>query len=115
VQSVATNPVYLGWWLVAGRVVHTDNHPPIIEEETFLLAQQVLADHGCPPTSRAGVRSGTPQLLSSLLWCIRHDVPLPMTAARVNGGASGDGAPSYRISVRAGRGSPPRCVTSSCA
>jgi DNA invertase Pin-like site-specific DNA recombinase len=86
VQSVATNPVYLGWWLVAGRVVHTDNHPPLIEEETFLLAQQVLADHGRPPTTRAGVRSHTPQLLSGLLWCTRHDVPLPMTAARVNGG-----------------------------
>jgi Recombinase len=75
VQSVAAHPVYLGWWLVAGRVVHTDNHPPIIEEETFLLAQQVLADHGRPPTTRAGVRSGTPQLLSGLLWCIRHDCP----------------------------------------
>jgi hypothetical protein len=86
VQSVVTNPVYLGWWLVAGRVVHTDNHPPLIEEETFLLAQQVLADHGRPPTTRAGVRSHTPQLLSGLLWCTRHDVPLPMTAARVNGG-----------------------------
>ena len=56
IQSVATNPVYLGWWLVAGRVVHTDNHPPLVEEETFLLAQQVLADHGRPPTTRAGVQ-----------------------------------------------------------
>jgi hypothetical protein len=86
IQSVATNPVYLGWWLVAGHVVHTDNHPPLVEEETFLLAQQVLADHGRPPTTRAGVRSDTPQLLSGFLWCTQHDVPLPMTAARVNGG-----------------------------
>jgi DNA invertase Pin-like site-specific DNA recombinase len=86
IQSVATNPVYLGWWLVGGRVVHTDNHPAIIEEETFLLTQQVLAEHGRRPPSREGVRSAEPQLLSSLLWCTRHDVPVRMTAARVNGG-----------------------------
>jgi hypothetical protein len=85
-RSVAINPVYLGWWLVAGHVVHTDNHPPIIAEETFLLAQQVLADHGRPPTTRAGVRSGTPQLLSGLLWCSLHEVSRRMTAARVNDG-----------------------------
>jgi Recombinase len=86
IQSVATNPVYLGWWLVGGRVVHTDNHPPIIEEETFLLAQQVLTDHGRRATARGGVRSAEPQLLSGLLWCTRHEVPLRMTAARVNRG-----------------------------
>ncbi|HSF34434.1 MAG TPA: recombinase family protein [Candidatus Tectomicrobia bacterium] len=86
IQSVATNPVYLGWWLVEGRVVHTDNHPPIIEEETFILAQQVLTDHGRRATSRGGVRSAEPQLLSGLLWCTRHEVPLRMTAARINGG-----------------------------
>ncbi len=86
VQSVATNPVYLGWWLVEGRLVHTDNHPAIIEEETFVLTQQVLSDHGRRPTSRGGVRSADPQLLSGLLWCARHDVPRRMTAARVRPG-----------------------------
>jgi Recombinase len=42
VKSVATNPVYLGWWLVEGRLVHTGNHPVIIEEETFVLRRQRL-------------------------------------------------------------------------
>jgi hypothetical protein len=86
IRSVATNPVYLGWWLVAGRVVSTDNHPPIVEEDTFLLAQQVLADHGRRPTSGAGVRSGRSQLLSGLLWCTRHEVPQRMTGSRVKAG-----------------------------
>jgi hypothetical protein len=31
VRSIVTNPVYLGWWLVEGQVVHTDNHPAIIQ------------------------------------------------------------------------------------
>jgi hypothetical protein len=67
-------------------LVHTDNHPAIIEEETFLLAQQVLTDHGRRSTSRGGVRSAEPQLLNGLLWCTRHEVPLRMTASRVKGG-----------------------------
>jgi hypothetical protein len=86
VQSVATNPVYLGWWLVAGRVVHTDNHPPLVDEDTFVCAQQILTDHSRGPTTRSGVRSAAPQLLSGLLWCTRHEVPLQMTGARVNAG-----------------------------
>jgi DNA invertase Pin-like site-specific DNA recombinase len=86
VQSVATNPVYLGWWLVEGRVVSTDNHPPLIEEETFLLAQQVLAEHGRGARARGGARSAEPQLLSGLLWCARHDVPRRMGGS-VNRGA----------------------------
>jgi hypothetical protein len=85
VQSVATNPVYLGWWLVEGRLVQTDNHPSIIEEDTFVLTQQILTEHGRRP-AQSGMRSAKPQLLSGLLWCLRHDVPLRMTAAGVKGG-----------------------------
>jgi DNA invertase Pin-like site-specific DNA recombinase len=86
VQSVATNPVYLGWWLVAGRVVHTENHPPIMDEDTFMRTQHVLTDHGRPPTTRGGVTSAAPQLLSGLLWCTQHEVPVRTPAARVKGG-----------------------------
>jgi Recombinase len=77
-----TNPVYLGWWVVDGRVVSTDNHPPLIEEETFLVAQQVLAEHGRGAWSHGGVRSPEPQLLSGLLWCARHEVPVRMSGIR---------------------------------
>jgi hypothetical protein len=82
----ATNPVYLGWWLVEGRLVHTDNHSAIIAEDTFGLTQQVLTDHGRRPTSRGGVRSADPQRWSGLRWCTRHEGPRRMTAARVGPG-----------------------------
>jgi Recombinase len=82
VRSIVTNPAYLGWWLVDGRVVSTDNHPPVIEEETFLLAQQVLAEHGRGAHPRGGGRSAEPQLLSGLLWCGRHEVPVHMAGVR---------------------------------
>ena len=78
--------MYLGWRLVDGRLVHTATHPAIIEEDTFLLTQQILTEHGRRPTQGV-VRSARPQLMSGLLWCLRHDVPLRMTAAGVKGGA----------------------------
>jgi hypothetical protein len=105
VQSVVTNPVYLGWWLVGGSVVHTDNHPPILDEETFMLAQHVLTDHGRRPTARGGVRSADPQLLSGLLWCTRHEVPVRMTAARVNAGGR------YQCDDSYARGQTDHCCT----
>jgi DNA invertase Pin-like site-specific DNA recombinase len=82
VRSIVTNPVYLGWWLVDGRVVSTDNHPPLVEEETFLVAQQVLAEHGRGARPRGGVRSAEPQLLSGRLWCGRHEVLARMSGVR---------------------------------
>jgi len=57
VRSIVTNPVYLGWWLVEGQVVHTENHPPLVDEETFLLAQEILTEHGrSPEIGRASCR-----------------------------------------------------------
>jgi DNA invertase Pin-like site-specific DNA recombinase len=74
VKSIVTNPVYLGWWLVDGRVVHTENHPAIIDEETFLLAQELLASHGRRRANSTRLTDYGPQLLSGLLWCCKHDV-----------------------------------------
>jgi DNA invertase Pin-like site-specific DNA recombinase len=78
VQSIATNPVYLGWWLVDGRVVHTNNHPAIIEEETFVMAQETMTQHGRKHGRSGGLGSPIPQLLSGLVWCVRHEVPQKM-------------------------------------
>jgi DNA invertase Pin-like site-specific DNA recombinase len=88
VESIVTNPVYLGWWLVDGRVVGTENHPPIVDEETFLLAQDVLIEHGRAPHRPGGLGSQAPQLLSGLLWCGRHDVPRRMAGAATGRGRS---------------------------
>jgi hypothetical protein len=40
--------------------VSTDNHPPLIEEETFLVAQQVLAEHGRGAWPRGGCAVPSP-------------------------------------------------------
>lgn len=75
VRSIVTNPAYLGWWLVDGQPVRSDNHAALVDRDTFLMAQDVLAAHGRGPNSQRGRRSVTPQILSGLVVCSRHDVP----------------------------------------
>jgi hypothetical protein len=58
------------------------NHPPLVEEETFLLTQQIQAEHGRGAWPGGGLRSAEPQLLSGLLWCGRHGVPVRMSGVR---------------------------------
>ena len=58
-RTAEASPVYLGWRLVDGRLVHTATHPAIIEEDTFLLTQQILTEHGRRPTQGV-VRSARP-------------------------------------------------------
>jgi hypothetical protein len=86
VRSIVTNPVYLGWWLVSGRVVKTDNHPALIDESTFVAAQEALTAHGRGPDHTPGLASAEPRMLAGLLWCSRHDIPRQMTGAAGNGG-----------------------------
>src|SRR6185312_13313994 len=33
VYSILTNPVYIGWWIVAGDVISRTNHEPLIDKE----------------------------------------------------------------------------------
>ncbi len=35
--SILTNPVYIGWWIVAGDIVSTKNHDPIFPPDKFYL------------------------------------------------------------------------------
>jgi Recombinase len=74
VRSIVTNPVYLGWWLVEGLVVHTENHPAIIDEEMFILAQERLRQYGRKQGRSGGLSSPAPQLLSGLRWCTQHEM-----------------------------------------
>lgn len=80
VTSLVTNPVYLGWWLVDGQVVKTENHPALVDVDVFLRAQEALSRHGRGPGRQAGRGSVKPQLLSGLVRCGRHEVPAPMLA-----------------------------------
>jgi hypothetical protein len=38
VESILTNPVYIGYWTVKGIVVKKDNHQPIVDFDTFMFA-----------------------------------------------------------------------------
>jgi hypothetical protein len=49
--------------------VSTDNHPPLIEEETFLVAQQVLAEHGQGAWPRGGAQCRAPAAERPPLVC----------------------------------------------
>ena len=44
-ESILTNPVYIGWWLPANGGVVKDNHAPIVSEELFFYARRRLATH----------------------------------------------------------------------
>ncbi len=77
VRRIATNPVYIGWWIWGGQVVRQYNHEPIIDEEVFWAVQERLA---------RGVRRGrasysSPLPLTGLLWCAAHPEPLGICAA----------------------------------
>lgn len=74
VVSVATNPVYLGWWIWDGEVVRIDNHPAIIDEATFRTVQANMSSRTCRPK-----KHHPPLLLGGLLRCGRHDPPRRMS------------------------------------
>jgi DNA invertase Pin-like site-specific DNA recombinase len=83
VKSIVTNPVYLGWWVLEGQVVREDNHIPIVDDSTFWVIQERLnrrARGVILPESRH------PQMLSGLVWCGLHQIPLQMSSSRSSKG-----------------------------
>ncbi|MBI2760038.1 MAG: recombinase family protein [Chloroflexi bacterium] len=88
IRSIATNPTYLGIWLLNGQVVREQNHAPLVDADTFYLAQEELAAHGHPEGQCSGRTSPAPRMLAGLLSCARHAVPARMGGvARADGGA----------------------------
>lgn len=87
VRSMLRNPAYIGWWIWAGELVKTDNHPAIVDEEDFLAVQEMFNDR---PHRPKGERPPLP--LSGLLYCGLHDVPKRMMYSN----ASGKNSSSYQ-------------------
>lgn len=77
VQNIATNPAYIGWWIWAGELVSTNNHPPIIDEETFQAVQSNLKHRTGRPK-----KDTQPMPLAGLVWCGNHDELRKMTYSR---------------------------------
>lgn len=74
VRSMLRNPAYIGWWIWAGELIKTDNHPPIVEEDDFWAAQEMFGDRPHRPKGEQ-----PPLPLSGLAYCADHDVPRRMT------------------------------------
>lgn len=79
VRSILRNPAYIGWWIYEKELIKTDNHCPIIDEETFWAAQQLFSDRPHRPK-----KDHPPLPLSGLLYCGDHDVPRRMMFSHGN-------------------------------
>ena len=73
VRSILRNPAYIGWWIWNHELIKTDNHPSIIDEETFWAVQELWDDHPHRPK-----KDHPPLPLSGLLYCGDHDIPRRM-------------------------------------
>ena len=72
-RSILRNPAYIGWWIWGGEVVSTDNHPAIVDEETFWAAQTLFSEQPGKPR-----KEHPPLPFAGLLYCGDHDVPRRM-------------------------------------
>jgi DNA invertase Pin-like site-specific DNA recombinase len=81
VRSILRNPAYIGWWIWAGELVRTDNHPAIVDEDDFWAVQEMFGDR---PHRPKGEQPALP--LSGLVYCASHDVPRRMIYSTSSGG-----------------------------
>jgi DNA invertase Pin-like site-specific DNA recombinase len=88
VRSILRNPAYIGWWIWAGELVRTDNHPAIVDEDDFWAVQEMFGDR---PHRPKGEQPALP--LSGLVYCASHDVPRRMIYSTSSGGKNW---PSYQ-------------------
>jgi len=70
VKSIATNPAYIGWWVYGGEVISADNHPRIIDDETFWIVQEKFSNRTYSPK-----KDNPPLPLAGLLYCGKHEIP----------------------------------------
>jgi hypothetical protein len=83
VSRIVTNPIYIGWWIWGGEIVNKDNHPPIVDEETFWRVQEKFGAR----KARGRAVYDDPFVLENLLFCISEKHPEP---SRVSASKSDD-------------------------
>lgn len=76
VRGIAENPAYIGWWVWKGELLSTDNHPAIVDEETFWTVQDRMNGRKNPMVRPK--KDHPPLPLGGLLWCGLHDPPHKM-------------------------------------
>jgi DNA invertase Pin-like site-specific DNA recombinase len=73
VRSMLRNPAYIGWWIWAGELIKTDNHPAIVDEDDFWAVQEMFGDRPHRPKGEQ-----PPLPLSGFIYCADHGVPTRM-------------------------------------
>ncbi len=74
-ESIVSNPAYIGWFIWAGEVISKDNHPAIIDEETFWAVQKKRGRKGFRQNE---IHETLP--LAGLLYCANHPSPRRITS-----------------------------------
>ena len=72
-MSIVSNPAYIGWFVWSGEVISKNNHPPIIDEETFWAVQKKRHWTGFHHEEHYD-----PLPLAGLLYCAHHQPPYRM-------------------------------------
>ncbi len=75
-KSIVSNPAYIGWYVWGGQVMNKNNHPPIIDEETFWTVQKKFNRHAYNRTQEF-----QPLPFSGLLYCGHHNPPRRLIAS----------------------------------
>lgn len=80
VALVVTNPLYIGWWIWGGEVVNKNNHPSLVDAETFWRIQEKFANR----KARGRAVYAEPFVLEDLLYCIsdKHPDPSRLSASK---------------------------------
>lgn len=90
--SLFTNPVYIGHWLVGGRIAQRQNHPAILDEDTFYTLFERLSTYDLNgelnakrnryrayPANRVVRGPDSAGMLLGLLYDVSSEPPLPVT------------------------------------
>ncbi|MBC8264124.1 MAG: recombinase family protein [Anaerolineales bacterium] len=93
VRGIAENPAYVGWWIWKGELLSTDNHPPIVDEDTFWAVQERMNGRKNPMVRPK--KDHPPLPLGGLLWCGLHDPPHRMIYSSHNCGSYQDRKAEY--------------------
>lgn len=75
-KSIASNPAYIGWYVWGGQVMSKNNHPAIIDEETFWTVQKKFNRRGHNRTQEF-----EPLPFAGLLYCCHHNPPRRLIAS----------------------------------
>ncbi|MBI3913128.1 MAG: recombinase family protein [Chloroflexi bacterium] len=78
IETILTNPAYIGWFLWSGEVISKTNHAPIIDEETFWTVQKKTRNKGFKRTELHD-----PMPLAGLLHCTMHPSPRRMIGSNM--------------------------------